>query len=450
MSNRALDIPNASRWSDADIKVGFAVKLARTLHEYGTPTYRLEQIMDQVMRKIGLEGQFFSLPTGIFLSFGAPEEQRATLIRVEPSRVHLGKLAALDELTRRVIRGEVDAERGIACLDQIMTLPEDYGGVTIVLCYGLASGAASGLFGGGWREVGVSASIGILLGLVALLVRRSEEASRLFVPIAAIMASALAIVGARILSPVSVYIATLAGLIVLFPGLTFTIAIRDLATRNLVSGTAQLTGAALVFLELGFGVALGSQFARLFPAGHLSAPPAPLPGWTQWLALLVSPVAFAFLMKARSSDIGWIVLAGIVSFAGAREGAMLLGPELGGFVGALVLGLGSNLYGRLLDRTSMVPLVPGLLILVPGTVGFGSLSKFLESDVVSGVATAFKMALIAVALVTGLLLFQYSTPAAPNTPVVRLFTVPETFKREYPFETVLDSLTMTGVKFLGP
>ena len=96
MSNQALDIPDSSPKSDAEIKVGFAVKLAKTLHQYGTPTYRLEQIMDQVMQKIGLEGQFFSLPTGIFLSFGAPEEQRSTLIRVEPSRVDLGKLASLD------------------------------------------------------------------------------------------------------------------------------------------------------------------------------------------------------------------------------------------------------------------------------------------------------------------------------------------------------------------
>ncbi|HKF55974.1 MAG TPA: threonine/serine exporter family protein, partial [Blastocatellia bacterium] len=152
------------------------------------------------------------------------------------------------------------------------------------------------------------------------------------------------------------------------------------------------------------------QVGRLFPGGHLSGQPVPLPGWSQWVALLVSPIAFAVLLKARPRDVGWIVLAGIISFAGARQGGALLGPELGGFVGALVLGVGSNLYGRLLDRTSMVPLVPGLLILVPGTVGFGSLSKFLESDVVSGVATAFKMALIAVALVTGLLLSNVVFP----------------------------------------
>ena len=396
--------------SGAPHKVAFAVKLARLLHEYGTPTHRLEEIMDRVTRKIGLESQFFSLPTGIFLSFGAPEEQRSTLIRVEPSRVDLGKLALISELTGKVIRGELDAESGTIELDNIIAAPGGYRAITTVLCFGLASGAASGLFGGGWRECAVSAFIGVILGLLSLVLGRWEDASRLSVPLSAIVASALATCAGRLLSPFSVYIAMLAGLIVLFPGLTFTVAVRDLATRNLVSGTAQLTGAALVFLELGFGVALGSQTGRLFPAGHFAGQPAPLPGWGQWAALLVSPVAFAVLLKARPREIGWIVLAGIVSFAGARAGSTLLGPELGGFVGALILGIGSNLYGRLLDRTSMVPLVPGLLILVPGTVGFGSLSKFLESDVVSGVATAFKMALIAVALVTGLLLSNIVFP----------------------------------------
>jgi uncharacterized membrane protein YjjP (DUF1212 family) len=391
-------------------KVAFAVKLARVLHEYGTPTHRLEEIMDRVTRRIGLEGQFFSLPTGIFLSFGAPEEQRSTLIRVEPSRVDLGKLALISELTGQVIRGELDAESGTSRLDQIIAARGGYRAITTVLCSGLASGAAAALFGGGWRECAVSAVIGVALGLLALVLGRWEDASRISVPVSAIVASAVAASAGRLLSPFSVYIATLAGLIVLFPGLTFTVAVRDLATRNLVSGTAQLTGAALVFLELGFGVALGSQVGRLLHGAHLAGQPAPLPGWSQWIALLVSPVAFAVLLRARPRDIGWIVLAGIVSFAGARQGAVLLGPELGGFVGALVLGVGSNLYGRLLDRTSMVPLVPGLLILVPGTVGFGSLEKFLESDVVSGVATAFKMALIAVALVTGLLLSNIVLP----------------------------------------
>jgi uncharacterized membrane protein YjjB (DUF3815 family) len=47
--------------------------------------------------------------------------------------------------------------------------------------------------------------------------------------------------------------------------------------------------------------------------------------------------------------------------------------------------------------------VPGLMLLVPGSVGFRSLASLLERDVVAGVDTAFSMLMVAVALVAGLL-----------------------------------------------
>jgi len=43
--------------------------------------------------------------------------------------------------------------------------------------------------------------------------------------------------------------------------------------------------------------------------------------------------------------------------------------------------------------------VPGLMLLVPGSIGFGSLARFIEKDVVSAVETAFSMMLVAVAFV---------------------------------------------------
>ena len=44
------------------------------------------------------------------------------------------------------------------------------------------------------------------------------------------------------------------------------------------------------------------------------------------------------------------------------------------------------------------------MLLVPGSLGFQSLSALLANEVVSGMETAFRMALVAVALVTGLLM----------------------------------------------
>ena len=70
-----------------DPRVAFAVKLAEALHTYGVPTHRLERGMNLVLRRLGLHGNFLVTPTSIFVSFGLPEEQRTSLVRVEPGEV---------------------------------------------------------------------------------------------------------------------------------------------------------------------------------------------------------------------------------------------------------------------------------------------------------------------------------------------------------------------------
>ena len=79
------------------------------------------------------------------------------------------------------------------------------------------------------------------------------------------------------------------------------------------------------------------------------------------------------------------------------------GPELGVFVGALIIGSLSNLYARISHRPAAVPLMPGIMLLVPGGIGFQSFASLLHKDVVYGIDTAFTMFLIAAGLVGGLL-----------------------------------------------
>ena len=55
-------------------------------------------------------------------------------------------------------------------------------------------------------------------------------------------------------------------------------------------------------------------------------------------------------------------------------------------------------------------LVPGILLLVPGSVGYRSLSSLMERQTVAGIETAFSMILTAVALVAGLLIAGVIAP----------------------------------------
>ena len=129
----------------------------------------------------------------------------------------------------------------------------------------------------------------------------------------------------------------------------------------------------------------------------------PLPAWSELAGVLLAPAAFAVLFQARRRDVGWILVASAFAFYGSRLGSQALGPELGVSVGALLLGIAGNFCARRFALPSSVLLVPGILLLVPGGIGFRSLTSLVGHDVVSGIDTAFRMVLVAISLVAGLL-----------------------------------------------
>ena len=384
----------------------FILKLGRGLHAYGYPAHRLEDALTSVAQRLGIQGHFFSMPTALFASFEDPDGQRTFQIRIEPGGVNLEKLTLLDEAATGVAQGRLAPAEGSARIDAIMSAPPRYGAVATTLAFAVASGAASRFFDAGPHEVGVAAGIGLLTGLLAVASGRIAAVGRVFEPLASALAAFVATAAARYFPPVSFYVATVAGLIVLVPGFPLTVALTELATRNLVSGTARLMGAVGTFLAMGFGVAFGTTLGeRLFGMPPPTASPA-LPEWT----LLAAPLGFTILLKARPREAPWIALSGVLGFFGARHGAHLLGPQIGAFLGAVAVSSFGNLYARLLGRPSSVTIVPGLLLLVPGSVGFRSFSLLLEEQTVVGLGTAFSMMLVAISLAIGLLFGNVLVP----------------------------------------
>ncbi len=400
--------PKRSRRRD---RIRFVVTLGRMLHLYGVPSHRLEAALANVSRQLELDGQFFSTPTSVFATFGETGVQHSTLIRLDPGDQDLEKLVRVDEVADRVVAGELSARRAMRQLEEIVAAPPRYGPLLTTACFGVTSAAASRIFGGDSAEMLASLVVGLEMGLLAITVQHRPSLARLFEPLAAMTAASLAALAALVLGPLSVQIITLSSLIVLVPGLTLTLAISELAARNLISGTARLTGAAVVFLMIAFGVAVGSRLGELLPATTVTWAFAPLPGWTDWAALAVAPLTIAVLFRARPREMIWIVPAAWLGVLGARAGAELLGPGLGAFGGAALLGLAGNLYARVARRPAVVLLVPGILLLVPGSVGFLSVSSLLESDVISGIDTAFAAALVAVSLVAGMLFANAALPS---------------------------------------
>ena len=391
--------------------IGFVLRLGRALHAHGIPAHRLEEVMGKAAERLHLEGQFFSTPTSIFAAFGPQDRQHTFLIRVTPGEVNLGKLAELDDVTTAVLRSALDPVTGSAQIEKILEEPPPYGKWLTAAAYGLASSAASQFLGGGWKEIGASALLGLLIGVLSLLAGKYASLGRIFAPVAAVTASALAEMLTFVIGGYAASNVTLAGLIVLMPGLTLTIAMIELSTQHLSSGTSRLSGAFVTLLNIAFGVAVGGMITDLFIGAPHIARAVAAPDWTQYLALVAMPLALSVLLRAHRRDAFWIVVAGALAVFGSRFGVRFLGPELGVFFGALAVGVGSNFYARLVDRQSIITKVPGILLLVPGSVGFSGLAELMDEKIVSGVDTTFKMILTAVALVAGTLMANIVVPS---------------------------------------
>ncbi|HEX5084496.1 MAG TPA: threonine/serine exporter family protein [Blastocatellia bacterium] len=390
--------------------IGFVLRLGRALHVYGIPAHRLEEVMAKASKKLGLQGQFFSTPTSIFASFGRQDEPGVFLMRVTPGEVNLGKIAELDDVATCVLRGPLDPAEGSKRIERILAEPHHYGGTLTITAFSLASAAASRFLGGGLKEIAASALIGLVIGLLSLIAGKYESLGKVFEFVAAGAASALAGSLTFLIGPYAVSNATLSGLIVLMPGLTLTIALIELSTRNLSSGTSRLSGAFVIFLSVGFGVAAGGAIGKLLLGAPAVARAAALPAWTEALALVTMPIALTILLRAQWRDTLWIVIAGALAVGGGRLGVIFFGPEMGVFLGALTVGVASNWYARLLDRPAIITEVPGIMLLVPGSVGFRGLAALMDEKIVSGVDTSFKMILTAVALVAGTLMANIIAP----------------------------------------
>lgn len=391
-------------------EIGFVLKLGRALHAHGYPAHRLEEVMEKATRRLGLTGQFFSTPTSIFAAFGPEDDQQTFLLRVSPGEVNLGKLAELDEVTIGVLRGVHDSAEGSRLIDRILSEPPEYGPWLRTIAFGLASAGASRFLGGGWKEILFSALIGWTIGIMARLFARSTALGRVFEPVAAFIASALTALLGLLIGPYAISNTMLAGLIVLMPGLTLTVAMIELSTQHLSSGTSRLNNAFVTFLGIGFGVAVGSALVDAVIGTAKAVRAAPLPGWTELAAILIMPMAFTILLRAHKRDAPWILLAGAIAVGGNELGERMLGPQLGVFFGALLVGVFSSAYARWIDRPAVIAQVPGILMLVPGSVGFRGLAAMLDEKIVSGIDTTFKMILTAVALVAGTLIASVIAP----------------------------------------
>ena len=220
----------------------------------GGEVSRVQQTMEIMARCLHIEDfHVYVLTNGIFssTSLGNVSEVR----HVPAVSIHLDRVEAVNALSRRLAQGELDLDSAEAELSAIPSMPA-YGPRRQLLANAVGSACFGYLFGGGPAEMAAAFAAGLVETLCQQLFAR-VHVSRLFTDISAALGGSLLVLLVRLLvypslNPNS---GIIGALMVLTPGVAFTMGIRDLINADYLSGSIRLLSALLVAGCLAVGVA---------------------------------------------------------------------------------------------------------------------------------------------------------------------------------------------------
>jgi uncharacterized membrane protein YjjP (DUF1212 family) len=391
-------------------RIAFVVETARRLHQFGTSAPRLEEAIDRVSARLQLDCQPLSTPTSIIFSFTdlsgghvAPLAELTQVVRVSPGQDDLRSLSAVNEITDRVIGGELDIDEGFRQLHEIAGQPSPQRAALETIAYGISAASVAAILMGNWADLAAAGLIGTIVGAFSAMCERRPRLRLSLEALSALLATLIATIVDVYIAPLTVKVVVLASLIVLMPGLSLTTAVRELSTQHLVSGVARLAGAVTTLIKLAFGTVVANQLCLWLNLIPVAPEPAPIPPWAQWIALAFACFSFAVLFRSARRDFPLVMAAAALGYLITYYAGREFTPTFGVFLAGLGMGALSNLYAQVTNRPGALVRTPGIILLVPGSIGFLTLSQIAQRDVFLGINNAVTLAAILISLVAGLL-----------------------------------------------
>lgn len=402
----------------------YLIELGATLASYGCPSYRLEDVMRLVADVEGYRAEPFALPTGLFVRVlpkdfggsGLPDVHRMT--RVSDWGVDLERLTLVDEIFNDVADRRATIEEARRRIRAVVAKPPYWSPPLVWAATTAAGGAAAVFFRGSSIDVLVASIVGAVIGGSRFVLGRTPAQRLLNDFFGGLFAAACAWIAIHAFPHVSPPIIVVAGAISLFPGMTFTTGLAEVAQKNLVSGGARLMEAAVTLLLILFGVALLAGFEQMVGEKMsviraMAEPQVGLGLPYQAVALVVSAMAFAVIFQVPKRFLWAALASGATGYAVTALATRHLPAHVAAFCAALAVCVLANGLARVTNRPAQLFQLPGLMLLVPGSFGFRALGALLDEDVgvLAGVSQGFAMAIIGTALVVGVLVANVVMPA---------------------------------------
>lgn len=247
-----------------------AVEIGDAMLRNGGEIYRVEDTVMHILRAYEIEDyDVYVLSNGIFASANENKDDACSMIRHVPlGKTHLGRIAALNQLSREICSHECSLVDSWDRLDACKSIPETKDSIQILFC-GLGSAGFSYLFSGTPLDAFFAFFIGLLLQLFLNTAKKHPMSSF----IVNILGSALVTVCSLILLSIGLPIMqdkiVIGDIMPLVPGIALTTSIRDFFNGDYLSGTIHMIDALLTSFSIAVGVGAVITVYQLLTGGVL-------------------------------------------------------------------------------------------------------------------------------------------------------------------------------------
>jgi Uncharacterized conserved protein len=241
-----------------------AMLAGEIMAQSGAETFRVEDTMNRIMRTSNLEViETYVTTTGIMATMSDPGIEPLTqVLRISNRSNNLNRINEVNQISRDICDGVISVELACEKLQEIrkrVTYPAYITAIATVV----STGGFAGLFGGSIIDCIIAAFNGLIIVLIARLLKKVVGSSFMIDAATSFSMAFFTMLCAELLKNAHTDIIIIGSIMPLVPGIPITNAIRDTLQGDYMSGTARAVEAFIISVGITIGIGFGMGFFNL-------------------------------------------------------------------------------------------------------------------------------------------------------------------------------------------
>lgn len=384
----------------------FLVRVGTDARKYGASAPRAADYVARLAKSFGLSAGTLDWPNHMLfvIEDRRHHDQQVSLQRMPATGVALDKLAKVGTVVDSVVDGQTSPRQATAELDDIDRAPPPWGRVPVAVSYALIGLGLAVLLNGSWIDAALGAVLAVVVYGMILASQQIGSRWTRWLPLLSAFVPAAVATASRIWFPeVSALVVTISAVAVLLPGYAVSVGIGELVEDHIISGWTNLLNGLVYLAEQVLGAWLGVAIMVWL----VNPPPAtksmPVPDSWLWIFMPLLVVGLCVVFQTSRQDFVWASVSCGLAYATSLVAENLWNSNLGTLSAAAITAMFSNVWAARTRRPTSIVLVPAIIVLVSGSVGFRGLAALAEGRTTHGVEQLLEMFIVAVMVTAGLL-----------------------------------------------